>query len=162
MPPPYWIDPDQFLDLSGAVAVGRDDVRAAWEAAYALAETRLLALGAAADFYLVFGLQGAGKSTWVGRECGRRNTRSVYLCGPLPSRRHRQRAVSIAKRVGCRCIGVWIDAPFAVAAQRNALRTGLACIKEEAMLDVFSKLEPPSPEEGFDEIIIVESSGRRD
>lgn len=94
MTPPYCIDPDQFLDMSGAVPVGKEDVRAAWDRAYALAEQRLNELGATSDFYLVFGLQGAGKSTWVAEQSKLRPANATYLSGPLPSRRHRERALA--------------------------------------------------------------------
>lgn len=157
--PPYCIDPDQFLDLSGAVPVGREDVMAAWDRAYALAEQRLLELGPEAHFYVVFGLQGAGKSTWVAAQSQLGPRLAVYLSGPLPSRRHRERALLMAARVGCRKrIGVWIHAPFDVAMARNAQRSGLARIKEETMRHVFESLEPPTLEEGFDEVMVISSS----
>jgi predicted kinase len=151
--PPYCVDPDQFLDLSGAVSVGREDVRAAWEKAYALVEQRLAELGTEATLYVVFGLQGAGKSTWVATHSQLQLSPAVYLSGPLPSRKHRERALSIAKRLGCRCIGVWVNVPFDVAYERNSRRSGLARIKEEAMRHVQQHLEPPSIEEGFHEVI---------
>lgn len=155
MSPPYCIDPDNFLDLSGAVSISREDVRAAWDQAYALAEKRLIELGPDSHFYVVFGLQGAGKSTWVAEQSGLRPQRAVYLSGPLPSRRHRERALAIGKRVGCRNVGVWIDEPIAVALQRNAQRSGLARIKEEAVRHVHENLEPPTLDEGFHEVIVV-------
>jgi hypothetical protein len=153
MNPPYCIDPDQFLDLTGTVAVGRDEVRAAWESAYALVEQRLAELGPNATFYVVFGLQGAGKSTWVAKHAQVGPREAVYLSGPLPSRKHRERALSIAKRVGCRCVGVWVNESFEVASERNSRRAGLARIKEEAMRHVQQNLEAPSLQEGFHEIL---------
>ena len=158
MPPPYCIDPDQFLDLSGAVPVGREDVRGAWDRAYALVEQKLMELGPGSDLYVVFGLQGAGKSTWVAGQSPLRPHRAVYLSGPLPSRKHRERALAIAKRVGCRSIGVWVNEPFAVALERNSRRDGLARIKEEAIRHVQEKLEPPTLEEGFHKVVVVGSA----
>jgi hypothetical protein len=158
MHPPYCIDPDQFLDLTGAVPVGRDEVRAAWDSAYALTEQRLNELGPNSDFYLVFGLQGAGKSTWVAEQSKVRPSNATYLSGPLPSRKHRERALAIAKSVGCKSIAVWINEPFTVAQERNSRRDGLARIKEEAMRHVYENLEPPSLQEGFHEVIVVGSS----
>lgn len=153
MQPPFCIDPDQFLDLSGAVAVGKEDVRAAWESAYALVERQLTELGADCSFYVVFGLQGAGKSTWVAHQSKIRPSNSVYLSGPLPSRKHRERALSLAKRVGCRTVAVWVNEPFEVAVERNSRRSGMARIKLEAMRHVQENLEPPTLEEGFHEVI---------
>ena len=153
MQPPFCIDPDQFLDLSGAVAVGKEDVRAAWESAYALVEERLKELGAECSFYVVFGLQGAGKSTWVAHHSKLLPPNAVYLSGPLPSRKHRERALGLAKRVGCRTVAVWINEPFEVAVERNSRRSGLARIKLEAMQHVHENLEPPTLAEGFHEVI---------
>lgn len=153
--PPYCIDPDQFLDLSGSVEVTLKDVRAAWEKAYALVELRLKELGPSCTFYVVFGLQGAGKTTWVSRQSKERPTKAVYLSGPLPSRKHRERAVSLAKEVGCRAVAVWINVPFAVALKRNSERGGFAKIKEVAMRHVQERLEAPSADEGFDEVIQI-------
>ena len=110
-------------------------------------------MGAEASFYLVFGLQGAGKTTWVKKHSQEFPARAVYLSGPLPSRKHRERALSIAKGVGCRCVGVWINEPFEVASERNARRKGAARVAEEVLLHVQQSLEPPSFEEGFDEVI---------
>jgi hypothetical protein len=153
MQPPFCIDPDQFLDLSGAVPVGKEDVRAAWDRAYALVESCLVELGPTCNFYIVFGLQGAGKSTWVARQSKRLPPNAVYLSGPLPSRKHRERALAIAKRVGCHTVAVWINEPFEIAFERNSRRTGLARIKEEAMRHVHESLEPPTLEEGFHQVI---------
>lgn len=154
---PCCIDPDQFLDLSGAVAVGQEDVRAAWEQAYAQLESRLQALGSSATLYVVFGLQGAGKTTWVAQHSGTLPSGAVVLSGPLPSRRHRSRALAMARRAGCRVIGVWIDEPFEVAFERNYRRFGLARISETAMRHVAQNLEPPSLDEGFHEVVIFTS-----
>jgi hypothetical protein len=54
MPPPYRIDPDHFLDLSGAVETTREDVRAAWHRAYALLEQRLAEFGCTATLNAPF------------------------------------------------------------------------------------------------------------
>lgn len=156
MSPPYCIDPDQFLDLSGAVPVSREDVRAAWESAYALVERKLNEVGPASDFYVVFGIQGAGKSTWVREQSKIRRPTAIYLSGPLPSRKHRERALEIAKRIGCNTIGVWVNERFDVALERNSHRSGLARIKEETIRHVYESLEQPSLAEGFHEIIVIE------
>lgn len=156
MPAPYCIDPDHFLDLSGAVDVSPEDVKAAWERAYALLELRLQELGPAAHLYIVFGLQGAGKTHWVAQQAALGDTQAIYFSGPLPSRRHRERALALGKRFGCTCIGVWINTGFALAAARNAQRSGLARIKEEAMLHVQENLQAPTLDEGFHKIMILE------
>ena len=155
MAPPYCIDPDHFLDLSGSVAVNRDDVRAAWEKAYALLEQRLAEVGATATLYVVFGIQGGGKTTWVSANATLRGQNAIFFSGPLPSRKHRARALVLAKTARCRTVAVWINAAFEVAMERNSRRSGQACIREEAIRHVYESLEPPSIEEGFHELIEV-------
>jgi predicted kinase len=155
MAPPYCIDPDHFLDLSSASAVTRDDVRAAWEKAYSLLEQRLAELGATATLYIVFGIQGGGKTTWVAGNATLCGQNTIFFSGPLPSRKHRERALALAKTARCRAVAVWINTTFEVAMERNSKRSGLARIREEAIRHVYENLEPPSIEEGFNELIEV-------
>jgi predicted kinase len=155
MPLQNHVSPDHFLGLESAKVVTKEQVSAAWERAYELLERKLALLGEGATLYLVFGLQGAGKSTWVSRNAERFGDRAVFLDGPLPSRRHRKRALGIAAANGCRAIGVWVNTPLELAKSQNATRRGLARIREEAIMHVFENLEPPSTEEGFAEVIEI-------
>lgn len=155
MAPPYCIDPDHFLDLSGAVALTREEALAAWEKAYALLERRLAELGPAGTLYLVFGIQGGGKTTWVNRNAPLCGPDAIFFSGPLPSRKHRARALALARKCHCRTVAVWINVPFEVAVARNTRRSGLARIREETIRHVYESLEPPSIEEGFHEVVEV-------
>ncbi|HEX3139322.1 MAG TPA: AAA family ATPase, partial [Rhizobacter sp.] len=155
MPLPNHINPDHFLHLESAEVVTREDVANAWEASYKLLAEQLALLGKTGKLYLVFGLQGGGKSTWVAENATRLSSDSVILVGPLPSRRHRKRALAIAQEAGCKAIAVWVNTPLETALKQNAMRRGLARIKDEAVLHVHENLEPPSHEEGFAEIIEV-------
>jgi hypothetical protein len=156
------VGPDQFLDLPNAVVISKEEVRVAWELAYAELTDKLTALGQCGTLYLVFGLQGSGKSTWIQSNAERLGPQVVFLDGPLPSQRRRARAIAIAKAVGCKCVGVWIDTPYAVAIERNALRPGLACIPKAAVLHVLGELEPPTLAEGFSEVLHVTSVAGQD
>ncbi|MGY4828215.1 hypothetical protein ACVNIS_06535 [Sphaerotilaceae bacterium SBD11-9] len=149
------INPDHFLNLETAEMVTKEDVANAWEATYTLLAERLATLGKAATLYVVFGLQGGGKSTWVAQNAKRLGCSSVFLDGPLPSRRHRKRALDIAQEAGCKAIAVWVNTPLNQALAQNSSRRGLARIKEEAIMHVHQHLEPPSLEEGFAEVIEV-------
>ena len=148
------VSPDHYLHLEVAQEVTRAQVAQAWEDAYAELKQKLLDAGQGATLYVVFGLQGAGKSTWVARHA-LGAPHAIFLDGPLPSRRHRQRALRIAAELGCPAVAVWINTPLELAMARNALRRGLACIQTEAILHVFEHLEPPTREEGFSDIIEV-------
>jgi len=149
------IDPDDDLDLSGHVEVTVDDVHAAWDRAYAAAAHALVEADDDATLYVVFGLQGAGKSTWVRAHAASLPAPAVVLTGPLPARRHRERAIALAHALGCACVGIWIDTPFEVAAARNAGRSGLRRIPDSTMRQVAGQLEPPSRDEGFDAVYRV-------
>ncbi|WP_137939414.1 ATP-binding protein [Chitinivorax sp. B] len=149
------INPDHFLDMSGNVTLTSEDVVAAWELAYEAMERQLRAVGPHATLYVVFGLQGAGKTTWVEQNAHRFGPDAVFLDGPLPSRTKRTRAVVLAKSMGRKVVAVWLNTPFDVALAQNATRTGLACIREEAIRHVYDQLEPPSIEEGFDQIMEI-------
>ncbi|HJV67741.1 AAA family ATPase [Ideonella sp.] len=155
MPHPNHVSPDHFLNLEEADVVTKEQVASAWELAYGALRQKLVAAGERATLFVVFGLQGAGKSTWVARNAPLMGSNSIFLDGPLPSRRHRSRALGIASEVGCRAVAVWVNTPLELAKSRNATRRGLARIREEAILHVFEHLEPPSLEEGFAEIVEV-------
>lgn len=150
------LGPDGLLALAQSAAVTREAVRIAWERVYAQLFAALGALGRAGTLYLVFGLQGSGKSTWVERHAAALGARAVMFEGPLPSRRHRARALAIARAAGCRCVAVWLDTPFDLAAQRNAARSGAARIHTAALEHVRDALEPPLRDEGFDHILRVQ------
>lgn len=157
--PPYCIDPDQFLDLSAGQPISPEAGRAAWAQAYERLEQRLAELGAGATLYVVMGLQGAGKSTWVAQQLAQSSPRAIYFCGPLPSRRHRERALAMARCADCRCVAVWLNTPLAVALARNAGRSGTARIAEATIQHVHDSLQAPSLDEGFDEVIEVTAAG---
>jgi predicted kinase len=158
IPLPNHVGPDHFLDLPNAVEVSKEQVQEAWELAYAELTDKLTALGQCGTLYLVFGLQGSGKSTWIQRNAERLGPHAIFLDGPLPSQRRRARAIAIAKAAGCKCLGVWIDTPYEVAIERNAVRPGLACIPKAAIRHVLGELEPPTLAEGFSEVLHVTSA----
>lgn len=143
------------MDLEIAVSVSKEDVQSAWERAYAALEQALATYAQDATLYVVFGVQGAGKSTWV-RENGERfGPGSIFFDGPLPSAAKRARALNLAKQYGVNAVAVWINTPLDVAMARNATRNGLAVIKTEAIQHVHGELEAPSLAEGFAQVLVV-------
>lgn len=152
---PRHINPDHYLNLEQALEVSREEVLAAWELAYAKLSAQLQELGSGATLYLVCGLQGAGKTHWVLQQLDKTGPDALFLDGALPSRRHRQRALALTKAAGCRAIAVWINTPLEQALAQNALRQGLARIREETILHVLEQFEIPDTEEGFASILEV-------
>lgn len=153
MPLPNHISPDHFLDLENAAAVSREQGVAAWDRAYEQLAARLAGDGRRCTVYVVLGLQGGGKSTWIRDNAPLYPASATFFEGPLPSTRHRLRALCICAAAGCPAVAVWINTPFAIALQRNANRKGLARIKEETLAHVRDSLEAPSMEEGFAQVI---------
>jgi len=150
------IDPDHYLQgPDGRRIWSEERGKMAWELAYAELERALATVGARGTLYIVFGLQGAGKSTWIERnraECG---PLAVFFDAALPSRRHRTRALALAAASATPAVAVWINVPIETALERNVLRFGDERIEEATIRHVLSLLEPPSTEEGFREIIEV-------
>ena len=153
------LGPDRYLDLENAKAITKEEVAEAWERSYHDLEHALRAHSEEATLYVVFGVQGAGKSTWIRQNGGKLGRFSIMFDGPLPSITKRARALGLAKRYGVKAVAVWVNTPLEVAMQRNAKRTGLAAIKTEAILHVHGALEAPTLEEGFQDIILVGSNG---
>jgi hypothetical protein len=152
---PYYVDADQFLDLTRSAPFTREEGLGAWEQAYARLREHLNELGSSATLYVVYGLQAAGKTTWVRRQLAAQSRDAVYFAGPLPSRRHRSRVVAMAKEFGCKVVAVHVSVSLEVALARNAARHGLARVPEDVVRHVHESLEPATLEEGFSQVIEV-------
>jgi hypothetical protein len=65
--------------------------------------------------------------------------------------------VSLANKYSVPAVGVLVQVPLEVALMRNAARPTDELVDEGAIRSVYSMLEPPSLDEGFHEIMLVES-----
>ena len=148
-------NPDKFLNLAEATSVSHDDVSNAWERTYAELALELNSKSDEYTLYLVCGIQGAGKTTWVKTNAERFGPSAVFLDGPLHSRQSRKRMFEIAQAAGCQVIAVWIKTPIELALERNSKRSGLARIKETTIRRAQEQLEPPTISEGFIQVIEV-------
>jgi len=149
------IDPDDYLDLSRPEPFTREEVRAAWEQAYADLERALSSSPVRSRLFIVFGIQAGGKSAWVSSALAGAEAGDIFFSGPLPSRGHRARSVALGRHYGAHLVAVWICTPLDVCIARNAQRRGLARVADDVIRHVDESLEPPLPDEGFDEIIRV-------
>lgn len=156
---PRHVNPDHFLETPQGRAHSEAVGKHAWVLVYGELESLLAQSGSRAVLYVVCGLQGAGKSSWVAQQYDLREPHAIYFDAALPSRRHRQRALALAKSAGARSVGVFIDVPLDVALARNAARPEATRVLDETVLHVHAQLEPPSVAEGFDEIIVVRPTG---
>ena len=126
----------------------------AWQRTYAHLEQTLRDSAGSVTLYVVMGVQGGGKSTWVQSQLPTLQN-AVFLDAALPARRHRTKALSIAKSADVPAIGVWINVPLELALERNSKRTVDERVPDDAVRSVFSLIEPPSIEEGFVEVVEV-------
>jgi predicted kinase len=129
------------------------------------------------------GLQGAGKSTWVGnvlaathlvvskdhwprargREARQQRVvaaalaegRSVVVDNTNPSREERAALVGLARAAGVPVRAVWVEAPLQTCLARNAAREGRAQVPLVGVLATRKRLVPPTLDEGFDRVDVV-------
>jgi predicted kinase len=72
---------------------------------------------------------------------------------PLPS--DRARYIGPAREAGFRVVAYFFETALADAIRRNKERTGKQRIPVPAIVGTFRKLQPPTAEEGFDEVYRV-------
>jgi predicted kinase len=82
-----------------------------------------------------------------------RSGRSVVVDNTNPRRADRVPLLEAARRFGARTLAVLVTAPVAECLRRNAAREGRARVPAVAIYVAAKKLEPPSREEGFDEVL---------
>lgn len=148
-------NPDDHLWTPAGRVFTEERNAAAWERVYADLEALFARCGRDATFFVVMGVQGAGKTTWIRRHHAALGPAAVFLDAAVPAARHRARALALAKRFGVRAVGVWIDTPLGTALARNARRRADEVVPEAALRSVFTLVEPPTIGEGFDEVRVV-------
>ncbi len=129
------------------------------------------------------GLQGSGKSTWVGEHLAathavvskdhwpnarRREARqrrvvaellaeghSVVVDNTDPTPEDRAPLVAAARTAGVAVRAVWLDTPLPICAARNGARDGRARVPPAGLYGTAARLVPPSTAEGFDRVDVV-------
>jgi len=71
------------------------------------------------------------------------------------TRDERERYISAAKRFGFSVVGCYFEPDIGGALARNSRRTGKARIPDKGLFDSLKRLQPPSFDEGFDELFTV-------
>jgi len=155
MPTPRVFNPDDYLRTPVGRIYTEERNATAWERLYADLEGHFSVAGPEAHFFLVMGVQGAGKTTWIRHHGAERGLSAVFLDAALPARRHRVRVMTLVKRFGIRATAVWVSVPLDEALRQNAQRSPDEVVREPAVRGTFSVLEAPTLDEGFDDIIVV-------
>ena len=156
-----WINPDDFLLTPYGRLWTPERSKVAWEQAYA-ALTQVLSRDSIdappahkRDLYLVCGLQGAGKSTWI-----RNNAPGLAPCiffdAALPRAIHRLPVITIARAAGATVHAVWINASLEIALHRNSLRRDDERVPETSIRSVAAQFEPPTVAEGYIDVLSVQ------
>jgi predicted kinase len=127
------------------------------------------------------GIPGSGKSTFyaqrflnthirINRDMLRTETRERILIDAClrakqpfvidntnVTREKRAAYIALAEQTKCRVIGYFFDCPVDEALKRNEQRTGKAKVPKVAIYAMAKKLEPPTRDEGFDELFRVKN-----
>jgi len=122
------------------------------------------------DLVILVGLPGAGKSSLYRERFASTHVRvedkrsidaalkagsSVVVDNTNPRRADRAPIIATARRHGARVIGYFVDVSTRAAVARNAVRTGQDKVPNVAIFTVAKRLEPPTLDEGFDELYRV-------
>jgi hypothetical protein len=152
-----YFNPDDYLETGSGRVFTPQRSAAAFDRAYADLEAALLAASPSAKLFVVVGVQGAGKTTWIRSEAEQLGPTAYFFDAALPRAVHRARALGISKAAGVPAVAVWVRASLETALERNELRRIDHRVPEGAVRSVHSIMEAPSTTEGFDEVREVES-----
>ena len=153
--PPRVFNPDDYLQTQTGRVYTDERNAAAWERIYSELEGLFRDSTAETRFFIVLGVQGGGKTSWIRRHIGSLGSSAICLDAALPARRHRARALALAQRFSVYSIAVWINVTLERALEQNAKRAPDEVVPEFAIRSVFGLIEAPTLEEGFREIIEV-------
>jgi predicted kinase len=149
------LNPDHYLQTSTGRVFTPERNAAAWEQLYADLDVALQSRTMGANLFVVMGVQGSGKSTWIRKNSERLGDKAIFVDAVLPGIRHRLRILSVAKAVSTPVTAIWINTRLETALSRNGMRPLDEQIPEDVIKHVFSNFEPPAFDEGFSEIYMI-------
>jgi predicted kinase len=86
------------------------------------------------------------------------NGTDVIIDNTNTTTRARKKYIDIAKLFGLSVRAVYLECPVDIAMKRNASRSGKERVPDKALLYYNKILQPPSLEEGFDDVIVISTS----
>ena len=150
-----YVNPDSFLGNPRIFTAERN--REAWRACKDLVERTLSEAGEPYNYYVVCGVQGSGKTQWVKDNPTRFREPAIVFDAAQSRAQDRAGAVAQGRRFACRMICIWISCPLDIALARNRSRAPDQVVKDDVIRLVFNTFEPPTEEEGFDEVFKVDA-----
>lgn len=91
------LNPDHYLETRQGCLWTPERNKLAWEQLYSDFEQALIKYSKEPlVIYLVMGIQGSGKSTWIKQH--QSSTAAIYIDATLPARRHRQFFIQLAQQ----------------------------------------------------------------
>ncbi len=147
-----YFNPDDYLETESGRVFTPERSKIAFEQAYTDLERALRSAPSSARLYVVVGVQGAGKTTWILQNAPGLGESAFFFDAALPRAIHRARAIGIAKAAGVPAISVWIRSSLEAALAHNESRVSDHRVSEFAIRSVHSIMEPPSVSEGFLEV----------
>ncbi len=86
--------------------------------------------------------------------------KSYAIDNTNPTRLDRERYIPAAKAAGYRIVGYFFEPQVEDCLRRNAGREGKARVPDIAIYSTAKRLEPPSLDEGFDELFLVRNDDK--
>lgn len=155
---PTHIDPNRYLDPIAYANDPVDESQRAWAKAYAELDTALTAVGSEGTLYVVCGLSGAGKTTWVQHHLNAFGDKAVFFDVAVPATQHRHKTLQIAHKNQVPAIAVWIEITPQLALERNQALPEDKRVPESTVRHAFALFQHPSTKEGFAEVRIVNAN----
>jgi predicted kinase len=87
---------------------------------------------------------------------------SVVVDNTHPAAAGRRAIVALARARGARVVGYFLDVTTREAVARNATRTGAARVPNVAIFTVAKRFEPPTRDEGYDQLFHLTLTPERD
>ena len=90
---------------------------------------------------------------------------SVILDATHYRHKYRTYAIELARKLGTRCVAVWLDVPLDIALHRNLRRTGHLYgdlpVTSRVVRSIHRQLEPPEADEVDEVVRVSQFPGRR-
>src|SRR5262245_5600268 len=150
-----YVNPDDFIGNPRHFTAERHPRACRWS--LYLVEPTLAEAKGPVNYYIVCGVQGSGKRHWVKNNPSRFVEPAIVFDAALARAQDRAGAVAQARRFSCRLVCIWIFCALDVALAQNRARPPDQVVREEVVRLVFNNFEPPTVEEGFDEVLKIEA-----